>query len=187
MTDLSKRWTYRPVGAKCPSRAAMHRAQEERRPVQERCPPWDKRVRLSWRQGASGEAQSAATLEEAADRMACELLKMATDDNVADSVKLAAIRDALDRAGLAAKNAVEVELGPPKPYEQIFDRIMVLEGGSREAFRRSQATLEGSARTGALEELPRCIESPINATEGLPETTGGSTKRRTIRRRSNVE
>lgn len=126
-------------------------------------------------------------IEEAADRMACELLRMATDGNVADSVKLAAIRDALDRAGLAAKNAVEVELGPPKPYEQIFDRIMVLEGGSREAFRRSQATLEGSARTGALEELPRCIESPINATEGLPETTGGSTKRRTIRRRSNVE
>src|SRR4051812_5560555 len=76
-------------------------------------------------------------LEEAADRMACELLKMATDDNVADSVKLTAIRDALDRAGLAAKTAVEVEVGPPKPYAQILDGIMVLEAGSRAAYRRS--------------------------------------------------
>lgn len=73
-------------------------------------------------------------LEEAADRMACELLKMATADGVADSVKLAAIRDALDRAGLGAKTAVEVEVGPPKPYEAILDRI---EAGSRADYRRS--------------------------------------------------
>jgi hypothetical protein len=124
-------------------------------------------------------------IEEAADRMACELLRMATDGDVADSVKLAAIRDALDRAGLAAKNAVEVELGPPKPYEQIFDRIMVLEGGSREAFRRSQATLESSASTGDLKELPQDIESQTDAmiSDNSPETAVGSTNRRTIRRR----
>ncbi len=73
-------------------------------------------------------------IEEAADRMARELLKMATDDNVADSVKLAAIRDALDRAGLAARTAVSVEVGPPKPYEAIFDSI---EAGSRAEYRRS--------------------------------------------------
>jgi len=90
-------------------------------------------------------------IEEAADRMACELLKMAIDDNVADSVKLAAIRDALDRAGLSAKTAVEIEVGPPKPYEQILDGITVLEGGSREVFRRSQAMLESDRSSRAVE------------------------------------
>jgi hypothetical protein len=59
---------------------------------------------------------------------------MGTDDNVADSVKLAAIRDALDRAGLAAKSAVEVEVGRPKPYEAILESI---EAGSRADYRRS--------------------------------------------------
>ena len=98
-------------------------------------------------------------IEEAADRMACELLKMATDDNVADSVKLAAIRDALDRAGLAAKNAVEVEVGPPKPYEQIFDRIMVLEGGSREAFRRSRGIPDSSDASPTHRARPQSLVS----------------------------
>jgi hypothetical protein len=65
--------------------------------------------------------------------MARELLRMATDDHVADSVKLAAIRDALDRAGLAARTAVEVEVGPPKPYEVLLERI---EAGSRAEYRR---------------------------------------------------
>ena len=75
-----------------------------------------------------------AAVKEAADRMARELLSMATDDHVADSVKLAAIRDALDRAGLSAKTAVEVEVGPPKPYEAILTRI---ETTTRDEYRRS--------------------------------------------------
>jgi hypothetical protein len=100
-------------------------------------------------------------IEEAADRMACELLRMATDDNVADSVKLAAIRDALDRAGLAAKNAVEVEVGPPKPYESILETI---EAGSRDEYRRSIGRYDDSDlgdntalidRFGAVEQRPR--------------------------------
>jgi hypothetical protein len=81
-------------------------------------------------------------IEEAADRMAAELLKMATNDNVADSVKLAAIRDALDRAGLAAKNAVEVEVGPPKPYETILDSI---EAGSAPSTAEASADLTTTA------------------------------------------
>jgi hypothetical protein len=97
-------------------------------------------------------------LEEAADRMACELLKMATDDNVADSVKLAAIRDALDRAGLAAKTAVELEGGPPKPYEAIFERI---EAGSRAEYRRSHGITDGSEGKRCLMRSRRELDIPI--------------------------
>jgi hypothetical protein len=61
---------------------------------------------------------------------------MATDPNVSESVRLSAIKDALDRAGVSAKTAVEVEVGPPKPYEQILDGLAVIESGSREAYRR---------------------------------------------------
>jgi hypothetical protein len=105
-------------------------------------------------------------IEEAADRMAAELLKMATDDNVADSVKLAAIRDALDRAGLAAKNAVEVEVGPPKPYEVILQRI---EAGSRAEYRRSRGIPDDTHGNPKRVLVDRPRELP--AAEGEPIDT----------------
>ena len=55
----------------------------------------------------------------ASDRLARQLLNMTSDPNVADPVKLAAIKDALDRSGLAAKNAVSVEVGITKPWETV--------------------------------------------------------------------
>jgi hypothetical protein len=77
-------------------------------------------------------------LEEASDRLARELLKMATDPGVSESVRLSAIKDALDRGGVSAKSAVEVEVGPLKPWEQIMDGLTEVVAGSRAEFRRSQ-------------------------------------------------
>ena len=48
---------------------------------------------------------------------------MTTDPNVADPVKLAAIKDALDRSGIQAKTAVSVEVST-KPFELVFDSIV---------------------------------------------------------------
>jgi hypothetical protein len=110
--------------------------------------------------------------------MACELLKMATDDHVSDSVKLAAIRDALDRAGLAARTAVEVEVGPPKPYEVILQRI---EAGSRAEYRRSRGIPDDSDAdqirplANRSRELPAEDGEPIDAEIVGYQRAGGFT------------
>jgi hypothetical protein len=90
-----------------------------------------------------------ARLSNAADRLAKELLRMATDDNVSDSVKLAAIRDALDRGGLSVKQEVELTA---RSYQQIFEGMSV-ETGSRADYRRSQG----------IESEPELIPSDARA------------------------
>jgi hypothetical protein len=83
--------------------------------------------------GAAKHVRNAARarLANAADRMAKELLNMATDDNVSDAVKLNAIRDALDRAGL--KPGVEVEI-TTKPIDQILDGLEGIEAAAATRF-----------------------------------------------------
>lgn len=53
--------------------------------------------------------------------MAALLLKIAEDKSVPHAVRLAAVKDALDRAGLTAKTAIEVEL---KPWEGLVTSIV---------------------------------------------------------------
>jgi hypothetical protein len=67
-------------------------------------------------------ANARARLQNAADLMARELLGIALTADT-ESVKLAAIRDALDRAGLRPPSEVVLSQGEAKPYEKVFDAI----------------------------------------------------------------
>ncbi|MGX9294106.1 MULTISPECIES: hypothetical protein [Tsukamurella] len=87
------------------------------------------------------KAKARVRLEMAADRMAKELLKIAVSDDAPDNVKLAAIKDALDRAGLSPKTAVEVSVDP-KPFEQLLSGMATLTGGSRAASRGERGVAE---------------------------------------------
>ncbi|SIL69902.1 hypothetical protein [Mycobacteroides abscessus] len=62
-------------------------------------------------------------IENAADQMAEQLLRMAIDPKTKDSVKLAAIRDALDRAGLKAPEQVVVSAGQSSAFEDIAQDV----------------------------------------------------------------
>lgn len=64
-------------------------------------------------------AKARERLALAADRMARELLGIATGAE-SEAVKLAAVKDALDRAGLGAKAEVTLEL---KPWEDIMNDV----------------------------------------------------------------
>ncbi|MFN8229228.1 MAG: hypothetical protein U0R18_21190 [Mycobacterium sp.] len=93
----------------------------------ERCRKWAIRGGTTCATHGSGTkaAKLAARerLDNAADRMAKELLKIAlTADS--ESVALAAVRDALDRT--IGKAPTTVEIGASKPYEAVFDGISAL-------------------------------------------------------------
>jgi hypothetical protein len=97
-------------------------------------------------------------LEEAADRMARELLKIATDGNVSEAVRVNAIKDALDRAGVSARTAVDVSV-TAAPFETILEHI---ESGSRAEYRRSRGIEDDSDHPPALADSPRELP-PVGA------------------------
>lgn len=99
------------------------------------------------------KAAARARLDNAADLMAKELLGIATGA-ASESVKLAAVRDALDRAGLA--KPTRVELGPldPKPYEEIMFDAITTETRAESRARRGLADDARSAGLARGEETP---------------------------------
>lgn len=74
--------------------------------------------------GRSPHIKAAAKrrLEDAADRLARQLLGMAEDPTLKPETRLAAIKDALDRAGLSPRQALDV-VHELKPWEQIMEGV----------------------------------------------------------------
>lgn len=83
--------------------------------------------------GAAPQVKAAARarLENAADRMARNLLRLG-EQAESEAVQLGATNSALDRAGILKPTQVEIGPMSPKPYEEIFEDIG---GGSREESR----------------------------------------------------
>ena len=68
-------------------------------------------------------------LEEASDRLARQLLGIA-EGAESEAVRLAAVKDALDRAGIQAKTAATVEVSV-KPWESVLEVISKIVAGPR--------------------------------------------------------
>ena len=66
------------------------------------------------------KAKAQRRLQQAADALVQRLLGMALDGDTPDHVALQAIRDALDRAGLGAKQSVELSAKQPGPWEEMM-------------------------------------------------------------------
>jgi hypothetical protein len=75
---------------------------------------------------------------------------MATDTNVSESVRLAAIRDALSRAGVSEKATVEVTV---TPFDQLFEDVVT--GGSRADYRRSIGHPDPEPQSPAIDDTNR--------------------------------
>lgn len=106
----------RQYNAKKPCTATAHRTGERcRRPAE----PGTTVCKFHGGKAPQVVNKAKLRLMEAADRMARELLGIADADfdELPPAVKLAAIRDALDRAGLSAKQLHELEVSV-KPWEQ---------------------------------------------------------------------
>jgi len=85
--------------------------------------------------------------------MAALLLKIAEDKAVPHAVRLAAVKDALDRAGLTAKTAIEVEL---KPWEGLVTSII------------SERPADGEVIDAVVLEDASDDEDPAEARAALP-------------------
>lgn len=103
------------------------------------------------------KAAARARLENAADLMAKELLGIAIDPDVAPAVKLAAIKDALDRSGLKAPNEVVVSASATTGFDEVFTDVFT---GSREESRRMRGYESPNPEIDQTNLVDHVLDSP---------------------------
>jgi hypothetical protein len=119
------------------------------------------------------KAAARARLENAAELMAKQLLGIALTAE-SEAVKLAAIKDSLDRAGLRPPAEVVLSQGESKPYEELFDGISSLSREDSRA-RRGYDASPAAYGTEGNEHLPPTQSDPPN-----PSDNGDSCARRNL-------
>ncbi|WP_082952993.1 HGGxSTG domain-containing protein [Mycobacterium sp. 852002-10029_SCH5224772] len=102
------------------------------------------------------KANARARLENAAELMAKQLLGIALTAE-SEAVKLAAIKDALDRSGLKPPSEVVLSQGETKPYEELFDGIAT---GSRAESRRARGLPDTDERPAGFEVVEHDTLAP---------------------------
>ena len=102
-------------------------------------------------------------VEMASNRLMGKLIEVAFDDSKPAAVQLDAIKDSLNRAGLKPRE--QVEIGPIKPHEEIFEDIA---SGSRVESRRARGiqdteSIDGESISPTGYEHPT---APVDAQQG---------------------
>jgi hypothetical protein len=110
--------------------------------------------------------------------MARELLNIATGAE-SETVKLAAVRDALDRAGLSAKQSLELSAKPPEPWEELLGDVMQITKAQHEAMKRGEyqpATLPDPPALPPARAPMEVVDAEVvpDAPESPPDSTGAT-------------
>lgn len=77
-----------------------------------------------------------------------------------EHVRINAIKDALNRAGVAVRTAFDIEV-TAKPYEQLLTRMPRLDGGSRAEWRRSQGIADEPSKALPVNDPTQPMDSEV--------------------------
>lgn len=133
--------------------------------------------------GAAPQTRTKAQrrLAQATDVLVQRLLGLALGGDVPDAVALQAIRDALDRAGLGAKQAVELSTKQPDPWEEMMMDFANTSRARHEALeqlvRRGEPLPDALAQPAATDIVDAEVVPPTEAHGYSPRAAVGGADR----------